>query len=735
MKSLDNEPVAHEETELPNIRELCRPPTGRIGKVVMKFNELPPNCTEDQCIESKVYPHMEFPFKYFNPMQSSYLSEVGKDNNVVVCGRTSAGKTVVAELTFAQTLEKLRKTDPQATVAYISPLKALAAEKEKDWKDEGHFFHKYNISILTGDYILTDERKKELAEADIVCMSSEMLGSRIRRNKTEKNEWINNIRAVIIDESHLLTVAGRGPNLEVALMKFTKVNPKCRIIFLSATMPNVDELGGWLTKLNGRETTIVKSDYRPVDLKWNFEIFQSNEYYYKNEQSKVRKVLAILHYYKKDKFIVFVHSKKIGRTILDLCAESGISAKFHNADLNRGDRESIEASFKSQESGSLRVLVSTSTLAWGLNMPARRVLIAGLHRGMNLVEPLDIIQMGGRAGRVGLDTQGDVHVLIRSDYEKQDTEFCTIIQPITSQIANLNALAFHMVSEIAEGNVTTYKEALQWYLRSLAYHQDLFSKFDGVTRKSAQDLIKDVLERLVMCGALTYDKIRFYSTAIGKVASWFYFSPFDTAAWVDNFKKILTNPNPSDSDIAWAIGNSFTAKRDYPLKLIGATKKMYATLNNHSEMIGGVEKHTFAMYCLLTNTDPKRADLNGLITGYRIDSERMAQAIDMLGNYGKYFDNLNAENIILELPFRIRYGCGNRGIELLMLPGVGKKTVGQIMNRKIFSCKELVSAQELGHKVFTDSKWEKVKTVAKEVARTGHIAYLKKLKAIKKAKR
>lgn len=736
MKSLDNEPIPYEETELPNISQFKKAPPTREGKVTLKFKDLPPNSKPEECVEADRFKNMQFPFKYFNPLQSAFLPEVSNDNNVVICGATSAGKTIIAEMTAAQTLEELRKTDPQATVAYISPLKALAAEKERDWTDPGHFFYRYNISILTGDYILTDERKKELAEADIVCMSSEMLGSRIRRNKTEKNSWLANIRAVIVDESHLLTVEERGANLEVALMKFTKVNPKSRVIFLSATMPNVDEMGGWLTKLNGKETTIVKNNYRPVDLKWNFEEFTSSNVYYKNENNKIIKAMQVLHKYRQDKFIVFVHGKKTGREILDRCAEAGISAKFHNADLQRGDREGIEASFRSKEPGSLRVLVSTSTLAWGLNMPARRVLIVGLHRGISLVEPLDIIQMGGRAGRVGLDTQGDVHILIRDGHKEHDRKFCTIMQPITSRIADLNALAFHLVSEIAEGNVKTSKEALRWYVRSLANHQKLFENH-SVSWDTPEELVTDVIERLIKCGALRKDVSEtLYPTPIGRVASWFYFSPFDTASWVDNFKKVLGNKKPSNADIAWAVGNTFSARQDYPVKLNGSAEKMHDTFSDRWEMVEGAEKHTFAVYCLLTDTNPKRQDLNGLIAGYRIDSERMAQAIELLGTIGNYFDKAEAENVILELPYRIRYGCGDRGLELLMLPGVGRKTAKQLMgNRRIYSCKELVSAQELGHKVFTDTKWDKLKNAAKEIARIGHIAYIKKIKEAKKAKR
>ena len=88
----------------------------------------------------------------------------------------------------------------------------------------------------------------------------------------------------------------------------------------------------------------------------------------------------------------------------------GVSAKFHNADLGLSERLEIENSFNKKRGG-LRVLVSTSTLAWGRNLPARNVVILGVHRGIAEVDELDIIQMAGRAGRYGIDDAGFVYLI------------------------------------------------------------------------------------------------------------------------------------------------------------------------------------------------------------------------------------------------------------------------------------------------------------------------------------
>jgi replicative superfamily II helicase len=694
-----------------------------------KFTGLPPNAKQEECVRSDNFPYMSFPFEYFNPMQSSFLPEIEKDNNVIVCGKTSAGKTVIAETIFSYVLEEQRKTDPHAIVAYISPLKALASEKQQDWTNPSHTFSKYNLSILTGDYMLTEERKKELSKAEIICMSSEMLGSRIRRNNREINKWLHNIRTIVVDESHLLTVPERGSNLEVALMKFTAVNPKCRVVFLSATMPNVRNLGEWLTKLNTKQTTVIKSDYRPVDLNWNYEYYNQGRFYNETEKNKITKTISIVQRYHKDKFIVFVHSKKTGRKILKELNDAKIPAKFHNADLNRTERANIEESFKSREPGSLRVLVSTSSLAWGINTPARRVLIVGMHRGRELVLALDIIQMAGRAGRVGLDDKGDAHILISKNNRSEEINFCKKVPRITSQINDIASLSFHLVSEIVEGNVTYKETAIKWFERSLAYHQAWSAEEMPIDK--LEETVLYVLEKLVKCGALTQDLSKLYRpTTIARISSWFYINPFDIARWVSNLKKVLSDKPPTESQISWALANTVINSSDWGINLTKEeeVELSYGIPEKNLPMKKGVMKHAYAIYNMLRGKDNiiqrNKPEVRAVISKYRFDSERIAQAIVLLAKMGGYFNGKNTD-IIYELPTRLKYGLGNKGLELLLIPGVGKVTTLDLIGRRIYNCKDLIMAQNMGHKAMTDKKWSDVKSAVKDIARLGHIEYVK----------
>jgi replicative superfamily II helicase len=136
---------------------------------------------------------------------------------------------------------------------YLAPLKALAQEKIDDWtpdkdvEDLKHHFNDLKISICTGDYRLTHARKQELEESNLVLMTSEMLNSRCRNFKSEQNNCLCDIGTIVVDEAHLLTVPNRGDKLEVGLMKLSQIAPNCRMVLLSATMPNVDQISEWVS--------------------------------------------------------------------------------------------------------------------------------------------------------------------------------------------------------------------------------------------------------------------------------------------------------------------------------------------------------------------------------------------------------------------------------------------------------------------------------------------------------
>jgi replicative superfamily II helicase len=690
--------------------------------VPLRILDYPPNAKPDTCIKTEEFKHLPMPFKWFNPMQSTFLPYIEKDENIVITAQTSAGKTLVLEMVAAYTLSEIRKTDPKATIAYISPLKALCKEKYDDWTSKAHPFSLCNISVLTGDYILTDARKKELASADLICMSSEMLGSRIRRNQTEKNYFLSTVKNLINDESHIIGMKERGHNNEVAIAKFAKLNPNCRIIFLSATMPNVKELADWLTSLNGKPTTVLESDYRPVKLNTNFEQYNDNASYHQAENNKIQAAIDVVKRHEKDKFIVFVHAKKTGRNMLEKMREENISTEFHCADLTREDREHIEKEFRSKDPKSLRALISTSTLAYGINQPARRVIITGIRRGTNLVESRDITQEAGRCGRYGIDEFGDVHYVLGTKNFIEDKKHCFKVEPVKSQIDNVDVLGFHLVSEIEEGSVSNLKEGVDWTKTTLAYKQHIFGNDE-----QCQTIVKATIEKLIECNAIKDHEGKLKTTPIGKVSSWYYYSPFDVSYWAGNFNTLLKNPTISNEEIAWALANRHTTFSDYPIRGILLKKVALALEDRQLRYPDGVAKHIMAIYCMLSNIEEINPDLITLMSYYRGDLDRIMSAIIMLRKIGNYFKGNPGEDCLYEVPDRLRYGVPPALIELVQLPMVGKVRARDLYEgRRICDCQAFVGACNMGKPPFKEDLIQKMLPTAQEIAAIGKRSYLRK---------
>jgi replicative superfamily II helicase len=354
----------------------------------------PVKILEDQhnLVNTAEFPsYAKFPFSTFNPVQSRVVEVHDKDANVIIAAATSAGKTVCAEMIASHEVRT-----HGGKVVYLAPLKALAQEKIDDWTDVKHHFGDLKLSICTGDYQLTPARKKELESANIIIMTTEMLNARVRNFKSEQNNWLKDTGVIICDESHLLTVPGRGDHLEVGLMKFSEIAPNSRIVFLSATMPNVQELAEWVAySLTQKETYLINSKFRPCPLGIHYETYYDKGSYDEKEMSKINSAIQIMRDHPDDKFLVFVHTKRTGQLVKKSLVEMGINCEYHNADLSKDNRLKIEKSFR--EDKNLRAIVATSTLAWGcyekneflLGDNAKLIKVSDVHEGSVLLCPVD----------------------------------------------------------------------------------------------------------------------------------------------------------------------------------------------------------------------------------------------------------------------------------------------------------------------------------------------------------
>ena len=615
----------------------------------------------ENLIKTLDFPYAKYDFEFFNVIQSTILPYCDKDFNGVVAASTSAGKTIVAEIFGSYMVREKKKK-----FIYLTPLKALAQEKIDDWTSESHHFSNLNLSICTGDYKIEGERLNELQNSDIVIMTSEMLDHRLRMYKSEKSSFLKEVGVLVVDESHLLTVDGRGDNLETALMRFTELNPEAKIILLSATMPNVNQLAQWLSVLNKKETFILESSYRPCKLNIHYKMYDDETGSYElNNISMMEEALSLTSEHLNDKFIIFTHSKKIGFSMLKILQDNNVFADFHNADLSKDKRIALEKSFR--DKNGLRVLVSTSTLAAGVNTPARRVIVLGTTRNNVLVPAYDIQQECGRAGRPAFDKEGDAYILVGKSFYLSEKKRLETKELIVSRLLDLENgfyknLAFQILSEINNKKNCSLKNIFEWYQRS-------FSHFTG--KNISTSIFSTTVTNLVDLGIidLSLDGI-LTLTNIGKISVNNYVSPFVVVAYRNSFTNYFKNNFNNDFALSFALANNSDSLQNFMTKneksaisnYINNLKSIMAVNNVPDSII----KTAYCYYVLMNES--KNNFFPSLSKKIKNNLERNIQIIKQIDFS---FIRKDSSSHLDNLFFRINKNAPFQLVELIKIPKIG----------------------------------------------------------------
>ncbi|MHA1444186.1 MAG: DEAD/DEAH box helicase [Candidatus Hodarchaeales archaeon] len=397
--------------------------------------------------------------------------------NLVISIPTAAGKTLLAELA---TLKHVLETGGK--VIYLCPLRALAAEKYKDFKRFESLG--VRVAITSGDY---DSSDYYLPRYDIIISTNEKFDALLRHGAS----WIDEeVSLVIVDECHLLNDQHRGPTLEILLARLLMKNTHLQLIALSATIGNSDELAEWL----GAE--LVQSEWRPVPLKEGvycddhiiYSDLSTRDILYKGRDLLVN--IALDSYHSQEQVLIFTSSrrsavaaaKKIGleierfisprekKELLEKAASlitniadplskqlveiMKTGAAFHHAGLNSDQRAIVENSFKS---GVIKILCATPTLSSGINLPAKRVVISSVYRysveqGSYPIKTLEYKQMIGRAGRPQFDTEGEALLIAKKSDTVQwfmDRYILSDSEAIYSKLSSMPALRRSILGLIA----------------------------------------------------------------------------------------------------------------------------------------------------------------------------------------------------------------------------------------------------------------------------------------------
>jgi helicase len=409
--------------------------------------------------------------------------------NLLVSIPTASGKTLIAEMAMHTHIANKGKC------LYIVPLKALASEKFDEFANKG-----VRVGIATGDF---DRRDDSLGRNDIIVATSEKVDSLLRNQA----RWIHDITLLVVDEIHLIDSENRGPTLEMVIAKLRCRNPAMQVIGLSATIGNPQLLAGWL----GAE--LVTSTWRPVDLRQG--VFWNDHIHFRDGDRPVKQVsknyedlnLCLDTINEGGQCLVFVSSRRNAEAFakraagaiksedpelkacsdrlsagaetemvksLALCVAKG--SAFHHAGLSREERGIVEDGFRK---GLIKCISSTPTLAAGLNLPARRVIIRDYLRfsageGMQPIPASEYHQMAGRAGRPRLDPYGEAVLIAKDEGQVEDLFEWYIEAPaeeVHSKIAEPAALYTHVLSLIASGFAGTRSELTAFMNRSFYVHE------------------------------------------------------------------------------------------------------------------------------------------------------------------------------------------------------------------------------------------------------------------------
>ena len=465
----------------------------------MKIRELP---IDKQVIELLANEGLD---ELYPPQQHAIEAGVLGGKNLVLASPTASGKTLVAELCILQhILERRGKT------IYLAPLRALASEKFKEFqrysaikKPNGDHIR---AGISTGDY---DSSDPWLGRYDIILCTNEKADSLLRH----KAPWMSELTLVVADEVHLLTEQQRGPTLEVVLTRLTEINPNIQVLALSATVRNAEEVGSWL------KAGSVTTDWRPVPLREG--IYYDNQVQFRDGASR-----AILSGTKTPSLdialdvlstggqaLIFTETRRsaveMGRkasvavksrlskpeeralsTIAERILSTGektrlgealamqvaSGAGFHHAGLAGIHRGIVEDAFRD---GRIKVLVATPTLAAGVNLPARAVVISSYERyeagyGRYPISVLEYKQFCGRAGRPKYDKFGEALLIARNPDEAEWLmENYVLAQPekLWSKLAAERVLRPHVLSTVAAGYAHSEEGLYSFFARTFYAHQ------------------------------------------------------------------------------------------------------------------------------------------------------------------------------------------------------------------------------------------------------------------------
>jgi len=666
-------------------------------------------------LPKKMHPRVKEAFEIWGieelyPPQKDSLEPIANGENLVVAVPTAAGKSIIAYIAV------LNKVLRKGKALYIVPLRALASEKYEELRELSKLGIK--VALSYGDL---DDDDKHLESYDVVVATSEKADSLLRH----RSRWLADLKVIVADEVHLINDTGRGPTLEVILTRFKQLNPDAQLICLSATIGNSAEIAGWL------DARLITSDFRPVSLKEG--VLQGSEVTYDDlgiQEIKPRTGNTLMDgvldgildsYDGGGQVLVFVNTRRsaesssveMGKVLSGHLADADLlplrdvvnslggsdarvvgklkkavagGAAFHHAGLSNEHRKVIENAFKERR---IKALFATPTLAAGINLPARRVIVRDWTRfeAWNPRAPipvLEIKQMFGRAGRPRYDKEGESFILARSEEEVNvllERYVWGKPEEVLSKLGSKPALRMHLLSSFATNYVRDLDE--MWdFIRSTFY------AFQNDTWKISVD-IEDILDFLEEKGFLRREGGMVEATDLGKRVARLYIDPLSAVVLRDALHSERKNITP------FSILQAVCLTPDiYPLFVRGRDRK-YVTkfMYEHEDellfpipeedadyewFLNSVKTAMFLMEWIGENQDRKEASEERMETLFNLGPGDVRNKVETavwilyaMRELSRLF-NTGMTSGIDKVALRVENGIREELLPIIMIKGIGR---------------------------------------------------------------
>jgi ATP-dependent DNA helicase len=392
--------------------------------------------------------------EFLLPVQEVAVQRYGlfEGRSLVISSPTSSGKTFVGEMAA------MRATFAGKRVLYLTPLRALAEEKYQTFRAR---YQEYGVKVVVATRDRREfERDIEQGDFHLAVLVYEKLSQLLVRHP----HLLRTVALVIVDELQMLGDPERGPGLELSLTKLLASAPRPQLLGLSAVLREAQQVADWL------EADLLYQEDRPVELyrgvllggQFRYRAYNSGEegeeQLARIDTEDPREILFanVKHFVEKgEQLLIFLKGKRDtvqcalalaerlalppaqeALTALEPLEETALKAQlrtaftggvaFHHADLTPEERALVETCYRG---GALRVIACTTTLAFGVNLPATTVFIeavkwdADQRTGAAIEVPISWAEyenISGRAGRLGFHEEFGRSILIAANQFQAD---------------------------------------------------------------------------------------------------------------------------------------------------------------------------------------------------------------------------------------------------------------------------------------------------------------------------